>query len=117
MVSILEVTTHNCAAATRLTSVTLRIICPPSFDRTLITLARNTLDEIPISDIFQIGTDIMASSFWYDRRRMESSALYEKINELSFRRLTMGNVSWTQTTLNDHHLLVTIELFQVLRIR
>ena len=116
MVSILEVTTHNCAAATRLTAVTIRILCPPSFDRNLITLARNTLDEIPVNAIFQIGTDIMASAFWYDRRRLESSTLFAQINELSFRRLSIGNVSWTQTTLNDHQLLVTIELFQVLRL-
>ena len=117
MVTILEVTTHNCAAATRLTAVTIRIICPPSFDRHMINLARNTLDEIPVSDIFQISTDIMANAFWYDRNRMERSELYAKINELSFRRLVIGNVSWTQSTSNDHQLLVTIELFQILRLR
>ena len=117
MVNIFELTSNNCAAATRLNAVTIRIICPPSLDSTLITLARNIVDDIPFSKILEIGTDIMASSFWYDQSRLKNSDLYTKVQTLSHNRLTVGNVTWTQNTTNERQLLITIEIFQVLRLR
>ena len=117
MVNIFEITSHNCAAATRLNAVTVRIICPPSFDRQMITRARNIIDEVPFNMILKIATDIMASSFWYDKQRLETSDLYAKIRDLSANRIKIGNVTWTQNTSNERQLLVTIELFQVLQLR
>ena len=117
MVSVFEITSNNCAAATRLNAVTIRIICPPSFDRHLITMARNVIDDIPFNIILKIGTDIMASSFWYDQQRMKDSELYAQIRDLSTNRIKIGNITWTQNTSNERQLLVTIELFQVLQLR
>lgn len=117
MVNVFELTSNNCAAATRLNAVTIRIICPPSFDRPLVTLTRNIIDDIPFNVILKIATDIMASSFWYDQQRMKDSELYAKIRDLSSNRIKIGNITWTQNTTNERQLLVTIELFQVLRIR
>ena len=117
MVNIFEITSNNCAAATRLNAVTIRILCQPSLDRSLITLARNVIDDIPFNQILEIGTDVMASAFWYDRQRLHNSDFYKKVKNLSNNRLTVGNVTWTQNINNERQLLITIEIYQVIRLR
>ena len=117
MVCIFDITSNNCAARTRLNSVTVRVICPPSFDNGLTNMAQTLIDNTPIDTILQIATDIMASAFWYDNARLQNSTLYEEIRRRSQNRISIGNVSWTQNTTADRQLLVTIELFQILRVR
>ena len=117
MTVIYDVTTNNCAARTRLTSTTIRILCPLSFDANTLAIARSVIDQMSMETIFQLGTDIMASAFWYDKDRLKNSAFYQEIRQKTNNRISVGNVTWTQNTINEHQLLITIELALVLRLR